>query len=124
MIDNCLPTRGDGSALGIDHQIAILFGQKEAGGHSIDPDTWTVLLRHMHCQPLREVGYGCLGRAVGWHAGQGSQSAHGGDVDDAALSAVSHAASKNLATLEGSRKIQVGDAIGSLRVQIKEALLS
>src|SRR6266516_2027274 len=106
MIDNGLPTWGDGSALGIDHQIAILFGQKEAGGHSIDPDTWTVLLRHMHCQPLGEVDYGCLGRTVGWYAGQGSQTTHGGDIDDAALPSLRHAASKDLATLKGSGKIQ------------------
>src|SRR5437868_357288 len=122
MIDNCLPTWSQISALGIDHQIAILLCQKETWSDCIHPDVPTVFLGHMHCQPLGEVDYGCLGRAVGWYTGQGSQTTHGGDVDDAALPAIRHAASKDLATLESSGKIQAEDAIDGLGVQVKEGL--
>ena len=71
MFDNFLPARGHGSALSIDHQIAILFGQKETGGNSVDTNCGAVLLSHMDSEPLREVGYCCFRRTVGWHTGQG-----------------------------------------------------
>src|SRR5438270_5711045 len=121
MVDNCLPAWSH-LPVCIHHQIVILFGQKEAGSQGIDPDARTVLLRHMRCQPLREVGDGCLGCTVGWYTGQGLQTTHGGDVDDAALSALGHVAPKDLATLEGSGKIQSEDVVGSFGVQVKEAL--
>src|SRR5437016_4462924 len=57
----------------IDEQVAILFRQEEAGGQGIYADAWTVLLRHVHRQPLGEIGYRCLGRAIGGYAGQGAQ---------------------------------------------------
>jgi hypothetical protein len=107
----------------INEQVAILFRQKEARGDRIDPDAWTVFLRHMHCQPLGEVGYCCLGRAIGWYAGQRPKRIHGGHIHDTALAACSHAASKHLAALERASKIQTEDAIDRLHIQVKEGLL-
>src|SRR5207302_9215664 len=97
--------------------------QEEARGHGVDPDARTVLLRHVHCQPLGEVGYRCLGRAIGGYTSQGAQGIHGGYVDDTALASRGHAASEHLTTLERAGKIQAEDAIDRLHIQVKEGLI-
>src|SRR5258708_15625849 len=107
----------------INEQVAILFRREEAGGQGIDPDAWTVLLGHVHRQPLGEIGYRSLGCAVGWYAGQRAQGVHGGYIDDTALAARGHVASKHLTTLERADKIQPEDATHSLQIQVKEGLL-
>lgn len=60
MANNRLPAWSH-LAVCIHEQVAILFRQEEAGGQGIDRDVWTVLLRHMHCQPLREIDNGGFG---------------------------------------------------------------
>src|SRR6266566_5704358 len=122
MAHNRLPAWGQ-IPVCIDEQIAILFGQKEAWSDSIDPDVWAVLLRHVHCQPLGEVGYCRLGRAVGRYARQRTQGVHRGHINDTALATCSHAASKHLATLERASKIQTEDAAHRLHIQVEEGLL-
>ena len=57
---------------------------------SMDADTGSIFQCQFACQPLGEVGNGCLGCRIARNAGDGAVSCHGRYVDDAALTLLSH----------------------------------
>src|SRR5437588_7223457 len=105
MIKNCLPTRGQGSALSIGKQTAVLFCQNEARSDSIHSNLSAIFLCHVNGQPLGEICHRGLRRAICWYTGQRTQRIHGCHIDNAALAALNHSSSEHLATLKRSCEI-------------------
>ena len=106
----------------LSEQEAILLCQEKARGNCVHPYLKTVFLCHVNCQPLREIDNGGFGRTIEGYASQRTLRIHRGDIHYTAMSTLGHFAPKDLATLEGSGKIQTENAIRGFRVQVKEGL--
>src|SRR5436305_1895753 len=105
MIENCLPTRGHSSALSIGKQKAVLFCQNEARSDCIHPNLSAIFLCHVNGQPLGEICYCGLRRAICRYTGQRTQRIHGCHIDNTTLAALNHNSSEHLATLKRSCEI-------------------
>src|SRR6266849_5262018 len=117
--DRCA-ARGRIAARGIEHEKAILFGQKEAGSNSVHANCRAILLCHMDSEPLREVGDGGFGGAVCRYPRERAQRVHRDDVDNYTLFALGHSAPEDLATLKRPGKIQTKDSINGMNIQVKK----
>src|SRR5579859_8049066 len=120
MVQDGCAARGRIAARGIDHEEAILLGQKEAGSNSIHTNSRAILLRHMDSEPLREVGDGGFGSAVSRDARKRAQRIHRCDVYYHALFALGHTAPEDLAALKCPCKIQTKHRINGMNIQVKE----
>src|SRR5712691_8548148 len=116
--DGCA-ARGRLAARGIEHEKAILLGQKEAGSNGIHANCRAILLRHMDSEPLCKVGDGSFGGAVCWDARERAQRVHRDDVDNYTLFALGQSAPEDLATLKRPGKIQSKDSINGMNIQVK-----
>src|SRR5579883_1546772 len=96
MAENRFPARGRLPALLVEEQIAILLGREKTGRDGVDANTWAIFLRHMHREPLGEVGDCGFGGAVCGNARERTNGVHGGDIDNAALPARRHVTPKYL----------------------------
>src|SRR5436305_13623169 len=105
MIENCLPTRGHSSSLSIGKQKAVLFCQNEARGDCIHPNLSAIFLCHVNRQPLGEICYCGLRRAICRNTGQRTQRIPRCHIDNTALSSLGHTPSKHLTTLKRSDEI-------------------
>ena len=119
MVDDLSTTRGQFIII-VLQQEPILRGEEEAGGYRVYADARRIFLRHVHRQPLGEVGYGCLGRGVGRDVGKRPDRVHRGDIQNRSSFLLSHYLCHSLTGKECSHEVKVEGEPDCLFRQIEE----
>jgi len=107
MVDDGPAARREFTGLLVVKQKVVLPGVKESGRDGVDPYFRGVFLRHVDCQPLREIADTRLGGVVGNRAGQRPEAGHGCDGDNVPLPLLRHDLGEHLAGNDGAEQIEV-----------------
>ncbi len=123
VVDDAAASRRKLTGFTIRQHAPVLDSLKKTRSDRVHADPRGIFLGHVHGQPLGEIANARLSRRITHHAGQRTQSGHGGDVEDNSLSLLRHPPAKHLARQDGSEDVQVHDAAQCILRQVKERTL-
>ena len=117
--DDLVSAGGEGLAVLLQHEEAVLVGDEEAGGDGVDADAHG---REVGGEPAGEVLDGGLGGGVGGDLGEGLGGGHGGDVHDGTAGG-EHLLGEDLRGEQRADEVEAVDELEALDVEAEEGLL-